>query len=301
MAAKQLKNAIQHKLTVNLLATDVTATWDSVAGWPTLGDFIIRLDDVAGTKTEFVKCTAVNVGALQTTIVRGQESTAGTAFAINDLGTNDLTAQMLIDAFVRLDTSLSQTLTGPLVVPTTLGGAAAATSYGSMPLKLAETLLVAGAATVVFSSIPATFRHLIEEWYARGDAAAIFANVLIRFNNISTASYDYQVGTFRTASALASETLGATFMQTGTMPANTATANYFGQGRIEIKNYAGTTGNKLVTAQDGYCTADTTGTQQVDSYTGKWRTVATAINELDLLLSAGNFVIGSLFTLYGVP
>ena len=74
-------------------------TWDSVSGWPTVGDFPIRLDSVDGLTTEIVLCTSVNVGANQTTVTRAQEGTSASGlFVINSTGGNDLTAQMLTDA-----------------------------------------------------------------------------------------------------------------------------------------------------------------------------------------------------------
>ncbi len=301
MAAKQLANAIQHKFTVAPLAGDTTLTWDSVSGWPTTGDFIIRLDDVAGTKTEFVKCTAVNVGLNQTTVVRGQEGTAGTAFSINDLGTNDLTAQMLIDAMVRLDTALSQSLTGPLVVPPTLGGSAAATSYGSMPVKIAENLLAAPAASVAFSSLPSTFRHAKVDTYARSDAAVTSTDISMRFNTIATGVYDYDTLQWNAAAAAAAESLAATSLRIGQIPGASGTANYFGASEAKIKHYAGATGNKPYFSQAGMKVADTTTNQVGNAYAGGWRTAGTAINRIDLIPGAGNFLTGSLFTVWMEP
>lgn len=105
MAPRQPKNFVQHVLTVAALSTDVTLTWDSVSGWPTVGDFALRLDNPANTLTEYYKVTSVNVGANQTTGVRAQEGTGASAFPINSTGGNDLTAQMLTDGFARLDVS----------------------------------------------------------------------------------------------------------------------------------------------------------------------------------------------------
>lgn len=301
MATKQLKNFVQHKLTVNLLAGDLVATWDSVAGWPTVGDFIIRLDDIGLTKTEYALCTAVNVGALQTTIVRGQEGTSGTAFSINDTGGNDLTAQMMADAFVRLDTALSQSLTGPLVIPTALGGSPAATSYGSMPLKAAETLLGAPAASVSWTSIPATFRHMRADWYARGTTVATSTPLVARVNNDVGNNYDYQSLTASTGTVAGASTNTQSSGRVGTMPAASATAAYFGEGDVRIKHYAGTTGNKVLRGDVAMDTGNGSGTGSVEAWMAKWRTTATAINRLDLIPSAGNFDTGSLFTLWLEP
>lgn len=301
MATKRLANWVQHQLTIAALSTDTVLTFDSVAGWPTLGDFMLRLDNPALTITEFVLVTSVNVGANQVTCVRAQETTGASPFPINSTGGNDLTAQMLTDAFVRLDTALSQTLTGPLVIPPALGGAAAATSYGSVPIKLAENLLVAIAASVTFSSIPQTFRNLRLDWYARSDTAAVTANLLAQVNGISTATYDREVVNGAGAAWAFGELLAQTSMQLSRITGATATANYFGQGEAKIKHYTGAVGNKLMTSTGSLSWGDVTGQIEISVTTGKWRTAAAPVTSLTLLPSAGNFIAGSLFTLWGEP
>lgn len=302
MATKQLANLTVHKLTVQPLVGDTVLTWDSVAGWPTVGDFPIRIDHPSNGTFEYVLCTAVNVGLLQTTVTRAQEGTSASAgFIVGSTGANALTKATMDAAFVRLDTALSQTLTGPLVVPTTLGGSAAATSYGSMPLKAAETLLVGIVGSISWTSIPSTFRHAIPSWYARSDGAVAATNLMCRVNNDSAANYDYQVIRGVGATAVSGEALAATQMVLGAVPGSTATANYFGTGSARFHHYAGTTGNKLANAVSAYATANTTGTMDAESYGAKWRTTATAINRIDLLPLLGNFIAGSYFSLWLEP
>lgn len=301
MATKQLKNFQQHVLTVAAIAGDTVLTWDSVAGWPTTGDFIIRIDKPDLSAFEYVLCTSVNVGANQTTVTRGQEGTSGTAFAINSTGGNDLTEGMMTAAFARLDTALAQTLTGPLSIPVTLGGSPVATSYGSVPLKAAESLLGAPAASISWTSIPATFRHLKVDWYARGDTAAVSTGLFVRMNNDSANNYDYQSAVASSTALSGASTNTQPSGRIGTIPANTATANYFGDGDARMKHYAGTTGNKVFISDVAQDTGNGSGTGSVESYMAKWRTTATAVNRLDLLPGAGNFNTGSLFTLQLEP
>ena len=301
MPAKQLKNFVQHVLTVAALSTDVTLTWDSVSGWATVGDFFLRLDNPGLTVSEIVKVTAVNVGANQTTVVRNQEGSGASAFAINSTGGNDLTAQTLVDAFARLDTSLSQDLTGPLRVPATLGGAYGATSYGSMPVKITEFLLAATSADIAFTSIPAGFRHLKFDWYARGDTAALTSRVNVRLNNDSTANYDEQEYFAQAAANSPSETLGTSVPSVGFMNAASAVANYFAQGSFKIAHYLSAVGNKLLTAECALGASNvTTGLLRFMS-TVKWRTTGAPVTQVDILFGAGNAIIGSLFTLQGEP
>ena len=194
MAAKQFKNFIQHRLTVAISTTGQTVlTFDSVAGWATTGDWPMRLDDPTLSTTEIVFVTSVNVGANQVTVTRAQEGTSAALFPVNSTGGNEFTAQAIADALVRLDTAVSQTLTGPLVIPPKIGVVAPATSYGTLPVKLDDQLLGASTASITFlNPLPTGFRHLLIEWFARGDTVATSTPLILRFNNDSGANYDYQ-------------------------------------------------------------------------------------------------------------
>ena len=193
------------------------------------------------------------------------------------------------------------TLRNAPVVPPSQNGASAPTSYGTLPVKITESLLGAIAASITFSSIPAGFRHLKTDWYARGDTSAAAISILMRINNDSSANYDIQHITGSATTVTAAEVLGATSMQLSSITAATATAGYFGQGSTRVNDYAGIVGDKIVTSDAAWSSANTTGTGTKQSTSGKWRTVGTAVNRIDLLPGAGNFIAGSLFTLWGEP
>lgn len=295
MATKQLANYITHKLTVQPGLTDpATFTFDSVAGWPTIGDWFLRIDDANSANYEIVKVTAVNVPSSQVTGSRAQEGTSPFNFAINSVAGNEFTAQTVSDALVRLDSALSQSLSGPLAIPTALGGTPAATSYGSVALKFTETLLAASAQTITITSIPATFRHLGVSWYGRGDTAAINVNHLMQVNNVTGNVYDWElIAPAGNLAVSGAETLGATALFVGYLTAANATTNYFASGEVKIRHYAGATGNKGITAIAQLAENDATGSQHVVLAAGKWRTAGVAINRLDFLLGAGNYIAGS--------
>jgi hypothetical protein len=215
-----------------------------------------------------------------------------------------------------VNVSLSQTLTNktltvPVSAPTadgalgevaggllSVGNGTAAIPFGAY--KIAETVLGSSAATFDFTSIPATFRHLLLEIYCRGDAAAAAANVLLRFNNDSAANYDYQLLQASAGSASGVEAFAQTSTYLGNAPAANAPANVFGNTRADIPYYANSTNQKSVTSQSALKTGTTTGTLFSYCPAGFWRSTA-AINRITLLLSSGNFVSGSVATLYGLP
>lgn len=69
----------------------------SVAGWPTIGNFRLRIDDAAPATTfEVVDVSSVNVGANQVTCARGQEGTTGIAHSAGAKVGNPVTAAMLL-------------------------------------------------------------------------------------------------------------------------------------------------------------------------------------------------------------
>lgn len=239
----------------------------------------VRIDDTgtAGSTTfEIVYVTANNTGTNTLTWTRGQDGTSPHNFAAG------------------------------ATVTTTVGNA---TLVGMFPVKLEEQLVGGGAAhdpaapaasITFYNPLPTGYRHLEIEWYARGDTAATSTGILLRFNNDSAANYDTQKLWGNAATTTAAESLAATSIAAADMPANTATAAYFGTGRILIPHYAGTTGNKTAVSNYGYFTANTTGTGFSQQNIGKWRTTATAITRLDLIPAAGNFASGSLFILRGM-
>lgn len=304
MAGVAFFNLAQSTLAV--AATSIDSTIQLVSGGPwagATGAFTVKIDD------ELIRCASVSGNTLTVdTAGRGFDGTSATPHALTDAQGNPtkvtgvVVRRDLTDAFARLDTAVSQTLTGPLVIPPAIGTAAVATSYGSMPVKLAETLLSGSVASISWTSIPAGFRHLKVDLYSRTDRVNVSDNVIMQFNGDTAANYDYQTISGTGATASAGEALAVAFVLLGTTCGASATANYFGALEARIKHYAGTTGNKQVNADSGRWTANTTGTGQKDQVSGHWRTAATAINRIDLKPSVGpNFVAGTLATLWGEP
>lgn len=202
---------------------------------------------------------------------------------------------------LQMDGSGNTTMYGSLSIPPSVGGTMSTTSYGTVPVKIAETLLNAGAGSITFSSIPSGFRHLLLQWYSRSDTVATTANTMIRINADTGANYDYQVGSFSGTTAAAAEAETQTLLQIGEMPAASATASYFEAGEAKILDYGGTSGDKQVFAQSGRWTGNAAGNGKIFYSSGKWRTTNAAINRIDFLASAGNLVTNTLVTLWGLP
>lgn len=166
--------------------------------------------------------------------------------------------------------------------------------------RIAESVLSGTAASVTFSSIPATYRTLLLHITARGDNATTFISTRLRFNSDATAVYDSQQVLGNGASALAGETINGTSIEIGEMAAASATAGACGIMVITVPVYTGTTFWKTLISNHSLSTGTGSGTLHTKQWAGRWRSTA-AINAITVLPNAGNYIAGSTFTLYGTP
>lgn len=163
-----------------------------------------------------------------------------------------------------------------------------------VPVKLAESVLVASAASISFQSIPPGYRSLMLQFALRCDAAGASA-VVMRFNNDSTAAhYMWQMaaGNISTGASFNNLSDTAIYFVDCTRPA--MAANQFSGGIIHIYDYSAT--NKFKNS------VGVSGMPGVEIYSsfGTWLSTA-GINRVDFALTAGNFIAGSSVTLWGMP
>jgi hypothetical protein len=177
----------------------------------------------------------------------------------------------------------------------------AAAAGGSGKLIVVNETVVAGsaAANIDFTSISGSYRHLMIEWQARtNDSGTTLINNMI-FNNDSGANYDWQRVTTTNTTVAGAVSAGATSLRAGiTLGTGAAAANNPGHGVIHIPNYAATVFNKTFHAAGEAYTGTTAATFQAETNSGVWRSTA-AITRITLTCSAGSWIIGSTFTLYG--
>lgn len=166
----------------------------------------------------------------------------------------------------------------------------------SMGCVIDSTLSVA-AASFDFTGLPTTYAHMIAVVYGRGDTAATSIAIGLRLNNDTTANYDFQRlrATASTVSGL--ESLGATTIEVGSIPAATAGANLFSTVEFSLLNYGGATNNKTVYSHSGWKIGTVSGDLTTDAYSGFWRSSA-AVSRVTILPSAGNFAAGSRCSIY---
>ena len=154
-------------------------------------------------------------------------------------------------------------------------------------------------ATISFTSIPSTYKHLQLRMLTRDNAAQSGSQSQMQFNGVTGTSYNWHILQGDGASASASGGSGSTTYIYGfdrTTAANN-TANIFGVSVVDILDYANTNKNKTIRAIGGY---DANGSGMVKFASGFYNST-NAINRIDISLqSGGSYVQYSSFALYGV-
>lgn len=148
--------------------------------------------------------------------------------------------------------------------------------------------LGSAAASVTFSSIPATYTDLVLVCQSGEDTSDYLA---VQFNSDTATNYSYTSlngdGSTATSVRASTQSRGLLSWYTYT-PANTLNSASI----AHIMNYANTTTNKT------YLSRFSSG-NGAELIAGLWRSTA-AINTIKLFPLTGSFRIGSTFTLYGI-
>lgn len=167
---------------------------------------------------------------------------------------------------------------------------------------VATTLLGASAASIVFSAIPGTWRHLYVVVSARGTNASTFVNVTLRINGDSAGNYDYQVMSASGASGsalTAGQSYGVTALSLAGVPAASGTASRFGPFDVWVPNYAATDQQKSVLMTNTRIYDSTAANFASQQVAGWWRSSA-AVSSLTLAPLTGSFASGTRATLYAL-
>lgn len=174
-------------------------------------------------------------------------------------------------------------------------------SGGGDVVLIQDQVLGAGAASIDFSFIPATYKHLRLVLSLRTNVAATTDNWLLRMNNDSGANYDWSYWViYHNAQFATAEGLAGTYANMGNSPGNTATASMFSQHVIEIVDYLSTSKNKHANVQTTFQFGTTTGLIRAQAGGATWKSTA-AINRLTILpLTGTQFVTNCRASLYGV-
>ena len=159
-----------------------------------------------------------------------------------------------------------------------------------------------GQASVTFSSIPSTYKHLQIRAIMR-DQRATFGNSgqLFRFNSDTGSNYSWHNLQGDGSSASARNAINQASMSGNTSAASGAPTNDFGAMVVDILDYADTNKYKTIRMLSG---VDVNGTVAsfggvIELMSGSWRNTA-AITSVTILPSVANIVQYSSFALYGI-
>lgn len=191
-------------------------------------------------------------------------------------------------------------------VPTTAGHVlyvtgAGATAYGAVTMaKLAEvTVTGSAAATIDFTNIVQTYRHLLIELVSLNNTGA--ANVLMRFSSDGTTfdsgnNYDWQYDSGSAAAEEAGELLATSSLLAGS---HGSASNVMSPATIKILDYTNAY-QKTALIQYSRKSGTSSGNLIAGLAGGYWRNTA-AIQGVRLLPASNSFAVGSRATLYGLP
>ena len=158
------------------------------------------------------------------------------------------------------------------------------------------TVGAGGAASITFSSIPATYQHLQIRYSARGSIAATEQEYYLRYNG-STTNYNGGHYIYGQGSSTFVGKYAYTNVSTiSNLVAASSTASVFNGGIIDVLDYADTSKNKTHRSLSGY---DANGSGFINFNSSLWMDT-TAVSSITMLPSSGTFVQYSSFALYGI-
>ena len=154
-----------------------------------------------------------------------------------------------------------------------------------------------GAASVAFSSIPQTYKHLQVRCMLRDEAAFAERALFVEINGNSPSgsnAYHQLLGNGSSASSSAATSQGR-WSDTVSVPAASAAANIFAVAVIDILDYTNTNKTKTLRALGGY-DANGSGKVMLTSYLYNSTNTITSL----LLYTNQKIVSGSHLALYGI-
>ena len=190
--------------------------------------------------------------------------------------------------------------TGKIWICTTAGSPGAWDEVGSGGGGGGRTLIQqntpTGAGTTSFTSIPGTYKKLTLEYSIRSTQLADKVDIVMKFNADATAgNYRYVIGRANIFGNASDN--GSTYrLATDGAPGSFSDSGSFGFGVTQIVQYANTNFQK--TAITNFGTYDAAGGQNISMGNLRWLDTS-AITQIDVELSAGNFDTGSVLRLYG--
>ena len=172
------------------------------------------------------------------------------------------------------------------------GGGVAATSYESIATV---TVGSGGSATITFSSIPSTYKHLQIRGISRSVGANI--NITAQLNGDTGTNYSLHnfIGDGAAASVNGAGSFGSLFL--GYTPSTASTASCFSGTVIDVLDYTNTNKNTTLRSLTG---SDLNGSGSIRFMSGAWFNTSAVTSVVLSISGADSFAQYSSFALYGI-
>lgn len=182
----------------------------------------------------------------------------------------------------------------------TSNGASADPTFQTGPaMVLLATSSPSGTGVVTFSGISGAYKDLRVVIRGRGTQVATNTAVNITFNNDTSAIYDLQFLRAINATVSGAGAVAGTSFLGANIPAASAPADVAGMGEFTVYNYSGSTFQKDGIGTWNVKQANAAASEVLNPY-AFWYRSTTAISRVDVTLASGNFVAGTLISVYGV-
>ena len=160
-----------------------------------------------------------------------------------------------------------------------------------------------GAATVTFSSIPATYTHLQVRYIAQTNRGTFGRDTVgMRINSDSASNYSCHFLSGDGSGVSAGADTSPNIIRTGVAGTTTAGTYFFGAGIIDLLDYANTNKYKTVRTFGGNDVNGTVGGAGGEAVyqSGNWRNTSAITSLTFSMFSGTTFSQNSVFALYGI-
>ena len=165
---------------------------------------------------------------------------------------------------------------------------------------ISSNVLGSSAATVTFSSIPATYTDLVLRISARGDQANYSEIILLEFNGSAAANYSYTAIRANSSTADSVRGSGQTYGRVGYANSGNSTVNTFGSAEIYIPSYIVSQNKPLSGIGMSENNSSTAGEAWITPYATLWSNTSAITSIKVSPINGPNWVSGSSFYLYGI-